>query len=135
MATEKTIALTIQTSVLFNGFVIAFLPKSNCLLISLLQSPSAVIIEPKKRKSVTTSTFSLSICLKVMELDAMILGFFFLIFSFKAAFSLSSVNLIKGLFSSSMFSAQRRQGQPTPVLLPGKSHGWRSLVGCNPWGR
>ena len=30
---------------------------------------------------------------------------------------------------------QRRQWQPTPVLLPGKSHGWRSLVGCNPWGR
>ena len=30
---------------------------------------------------------------------------------------------------------QRRQWQPTPVLLPGKSHGWRSLVGCSPWGR
>ena len=29
---------------------------------------------------------------------------------------------------------QRRQWQPTPVLLPGKSHGWRSLVGCSPWG-
>ena len=29
----------------------------------------------------------------------------------------------------------RRQWHPTPVLLPGKSHGWRSLVGCNPWGR
>ena len=29
----------------------------------------------------------------------------------------------------------RRQWQPTPVLLPGKSHGWRSLVGCSPWGR
>ena len=31
--------------------------------------------------------------------------------------------------------AQRRQWQPTPVLLPGKSHGWRSLAGCSPWGR
>ena len=30
---------------------------------------------------------------------------------------------------------QRRQWHPTPVLLPGKSHGWRSLVGCSPWGR
>ena len=34
-----------------------------------------------------------------------------------------------------MLTAQRRQWHPTPVLLPGKSHGWRSLVGCNPWGR
>ena len=63
----KTIALTIQTfvgrvmSLLFNTlsrFVIAFLPRSNHLLISWLQSPSAVILEPKKRKSVTTSIFS-----------------------------------------------------------------------------
>ena len=64
MATGKTIALTIQTfvsramSLLFNTlsrFVIAFLPRSNRLLISWLQSPSAVILVPKKRKSVTTS--------------------------------------------------------------------------------
>ena len=47
-------------------FVIAFLSRSNCLLILWLQSPSAVISEPKKRKSVTTSTFSLSICHEVM---------------------------------------------------------------------
>ena len=68
-------------------FVIAFLPRNNHLLISWLQSPSAVILEPK-RKSVTTSTFSPSICHEVMEPDAMIL--IFLIFSFKPAFSLSS---------------------------------------------
>ena len=64
----KTIALTIRTfvgrimSLLFNilsRFVIAFLPRSSRLLISWLQSLSAVILEPKKRKSVTTSTFSL----------------------------------------------------------------------------
>ena len=64
--TEKTIALTIRTfaskamSLLFNTlsrFVKAFLPRSNCLLISWLQSPSAVILEPKKRKSVTVSMF------------------------------------------------------------------------------
>ena len=66
MTTGKTIALTIQTfvaeviSLLFNTlsrFVIAFLPKSKRLLISWLQSPSAVILEPKKIKSVIVSTF------------------------------------------------------------------------------
>ena len=76
MTTGKTIALTIQTfvdkvmSLFFNmlsRFVIAFLLRSNCLLISWLQSPSAVILEPKKRKPVTASTFSPSICHKVME--------------------------------------------------------------------
>ena len=78
-------------------FVIAFLPRSNCLLFSWLQSTSAVILEPKKRKSVTTSTFSTSICYVVMGPDAMILVF--LMFSFKPAFSLSSFTLIKRLFS------------------------------------
>jgi len=54
----------------------AFLPRSNRLLISWLQSPSAVILEPKKKKSVTASTFSPSICHEVMMwLDAMILVF------------------------------------------------------------
>ena len=84
MTTGKTIALTRWTfvgkvmSLLFNMlsmFVIAFLPKSKCLLISWLQSPSAVILEPKKIKSVTVSIFYPSICHKVMELDAMILVF------------------------------------------------------------
>ena len=66
------------TSLLFNmlsRFVIAFLPRSKHLLISWLQSPSAVILEPKKIKSVTVSTVSLSICHEVMGLDAMILVF------------------------------------------------------------
>ena len=71
--TGKTIALTRWTfvskvmSLLFNSMsrlVIAFLPRSRCLLISWLQSPSAVILEPKKRKSVTASTFSPFICMK-----------------------------------------------------------------------
>ena len=66
MTTGKTIALTRWTfvnkvmSLLFNiqsTFVIAFLPRSKCLLISWLQSPSAVILEAKKIKSVTASTF------------------------------------------------------------------------------
>jgi len=65
-------------SLLFNTlsrFVIAFLPSSKRLLISWLQSPSTVILEPKKIKSVTASTFSPSICHEVMGLDAMILVF------------------------------------------------------------
>ena len=73
------------------------------LLISWLESPSAVISEPKKRKSVTTSTVSCSICQEVMGSDAMILVF--LIFSFKPALSLSFFILIKRLFSSSSISA------------------------------
>ena len=65
-------------SLLFNTlfrFVIAFLPKSKRRLISRLQSPSAVILEPKKVKSVTVSSFSPSICHGVMGPDAMILVF------------------------------------------------------------
>ena len=56
-------------------FVIAFLPRCKCLLISWLQSPSAVILEPKKIKSVTVSIVSPSICHEVMGPDAMIFIF------------------------------------------------------------
>ena len=77
MTTGKTIALTIWTFVskvsIFNMLsrvVIAFLPRSKRLLISWLQSPSAVILEPKKRKSVTVSIVSPSICHDVMEPEA-----------------------------------------------------------------
>ena len=82
MTTGKTIALTIQIfvgkvmSLLFNilsRFVIAFLPRSKLLLISWLKSSSAVILEPKKIKSVTVSIVSPSICYEVMRPDAMIL--------------------------------------------------------------
>ena len=54
---------------------IIFLPRSKCLLISWLQSPSAVILEPQKIKSDTVSTVSPSICHEVMGLDAMVLVF------------------------------------------------------------
>ena len=86
---EKTIALTVWIfvgkvmSLLFHmlsRFVIAFLLRSKCLLISLLQLPSAVILEPKKIKSVTVSIVSLSICLEVMGLDTMIFVFWMLSF-------------------------------------------------------
>ena len=84
MTTGKTIALTRRTfvgkvmSLLFNmlsRLVIPFLARSKRLLISWLQSPSAVILEPKKIKSVTVSIVSPSICHEVMGLDAMILVF------------------------------------------------------------
>ena len=78
-------------------FVIAFFPKNKYLLMSWLQSPSTVILEPPKIKSVTPSTFPHSICYEVMEPNAMILVF--LMLSFKLAFSLSSFTLSKKLFS------------------------------------
>ena len=58
-----------------NRFVIAFLPRSKCLLISRLRSPSAVMLEPEKIKSLTVSIVSLSICHQMMGLDFMILIF------------------------------------------------------------
>ena len=82
--------------------VIAFLPRSKHLLISWLQSPFAVILEPKKIQSVTVSIIFPSICHKVMGPDAMILVFWMM--SFKPAFSLSSFTFIKRLFSSSLLS-------------------------------
>ena len=84
MTTGKKIALTIWTfvgkvmSLLFNmlsRLVTTFLPRSKHLLISWLQSPSAVILEPKKIKSVTLSIVSPSICHEVMGPDAMIFVF------------------------------------------------------------
>ena len=84
MTTRKTIALTRWTfvdkvmSLLFNmlsRLITAFLPRSKHLLISWLQSPSLVILEPPKIKSATVSTISPSICHEVMGPDAMILVF------------------------------------------------------------
>ena len=84
MTTGKTKPLTRQTlfakvmSLVFNmlsRLVITFLPRSKHLLISWLQSPFAVILEPKKIKSVTVSIVSPSICHEVMVPDAMVLVF------------------------------------------------------------
>ena len=84
MTTGKTIALTRQTFVgqvmslllnMLSRLVITFLPRSKCLLISWLQSPSAVILEPLKIKSLTVSIVSPSIYHEVTGLDAMILVF------------------------------------------------------------
>ena len=84
MTTGKIIALNIRTFVskvislllnMLSRLVIAFLPRSKHLLISWLRSPSAVILEPKKIKSVTVSIFSPSICHEMMGPDAMIFIF------------------------------------------------------------
>ena len=111
--TGKTTALTSWTcvgnitSLLFNmlsRLMIAFLPRNKRLLISWLQSPSAVILEPKKIKFLTVSIVSPTICYEVMGPDAMILVFWML--NFKPAFSLSSFTSIKTL-SSSLLSPVR----------------------------
>ena len=95
MTTGKTIALTRWTFVgrvmsllcnMLSGLVITFLPRSKCLLISWLQSPSAMILEPPNIMCVTVSTVSPSTCHEVMGPDAMILVSWML--SFKPIFSL-----------------------------------------------
>jgi len=101
--TENMVALTTCTFVrkmmylLFNtlsGFVKVFHPRSKHLLISWLRSPSAVILEPKKIKSVTVSTFP-SICHEVIGLDAVI--FIFWVLSFKPFFFHSPLSpLLRG---------------------------------------
>ena len=85
--------------------VISLLPRSKHILISWLQSPSAVIWEPKKIKSLTVSIVFPSICHEVVGWEAMILVFWML--SFKPTFSLSSFTLIKSQSSSSSLSAIR----------------------------
>ena len=120
MTTGKTIALTRWTfagkamSLIFNmlsRLVITFLPRSKRLLISWLQSPSAVILEPPKTKCVyfflllnTVSIVFPSICHEVMGPDAMILVFWML--SLSQLFD-SPFTFIKRLFSSSSLSAIR----------------------------
>ena len=117
MTTGKTIALTRWTFVgkvmslflnMLSRLVIAFLLRSKCLLISWLQSPAAVILEPPpppQIKSLTVSIVSASICHEMMRTDAMILIFWML--SFKPTFSLSYFTFIKRLLSSSLLSAIR----------------------------
>ena len=108
----KTIALIRRTFVskvmslpfnMLSRFITAFLPRSKHLLISWPQSPSAVILETIKIKSFTISIVFPSICHEAVGLDAMILVFWIL--SFKPAYSLTSFNFIKRLFSSSSLSA------------------------------
>ena len=114
MNAGKTIALITETlvckvmSLFFNTlsrFVITFLPRNKHLWISWLQSTNCSDLEPKRRKSVTASSFSPSICHDMMGLDAIILVFGML--TFKPAFPPSSFTLTKRPFSSSLLSAIR----------------------------
>ena len=132
MTTGKTIALTRRTfddkvmSLLLNmlsRLVITFLPRSKHLLISWLQSPSAVILEPRKVKSATVSP---SISYEVMGPDAMI--FLFWMLSFKPTFSFSSFTFIKRLFSSSSLSAIRAVSSAYMRLLIFLPESWFQLV-------
>ena len=114
MTTGKTTALAKRTfvgkvvSLLFNmlsRLIIAFLPRSKCLLISWLQSPSAVILEPTKIKSLIVFIVSPSVCHEVMGPDTMILVFGML--RLKPTYSRSAFTFIKRLFSPSALSAIR----------------------------
>ena len=138
MTTGKTIDLSIQTfvgkvmSLLFNRLIgHSFFPKSKHLLISRLQSPSAVILEAKKIKSVTVSTVSPSICHEVMGPDAMILAFWML--TFRLAFSLFSFTFIKRLFSSSSLSAVRVASSAYLRLLIFLQQSWFQFVLHSAW--
>ena len=157
VTTGKTIALTRRTfvdkvmSLLFNKLsklVIAFLPRSKHLLISWLQSPSAEILETKKKiKFVTVSTVSPSMCHEVMGPDAIIFVFWML--SFKPTFSLSSsFTFIKRLYglprwlsskkSACNAGALRDLGSiPESGRSPGAGHGNTLQYSCleNPMDR
>ena len=146
MPTGKTIALTRRTFVgkvisrLFNllyRLVIAFLPRSKHLLISWLQSPSAVILEPKKIKSHYFHCFPIYLPWSD-GIGCHDLTFWML--SFKLTFSLSTFTFIKRLFSSSSLSAIRvvssaylrywyfsRQSWFQLVLLPAQHFSWCTL--------
>ena len=124
MTTGKTRGLTRRTfvgeamSLLFNmlsRLVIVFLAGSKHLLISWLQSPSVVILEPKEIKSITVSVVSPSMCHEIMGPDARIFVFYML--SFKPASLLYSSTFIKRLFSSSSLSVIRMVSSVYLMLL------------------
>ena len=136
----KNHSLIIQTfvskvmSLIFNmlsRFFIAFLPRRKDLLISWLQSPFAVILEPKKVKSAIVSIVSSSICHEVMGLDALILVFWML--SFKTAFSLSSFTFIKWLINSSPLSAIKMVSSAYWGCWYFSCHSWFQLVSHPAW--
>ena len=135
MTTGKTIALTRQAFVgkvislllnMLSRLIITFLPRSKRLLISWLQSPSAMILEPPKIKSDTVSTVYPSICHEVMGPDAMIFVFWML--SLEPTFSLSSFTFIKRLLSSSSLSAITVVSSAYLRLLYFSRQSWFQLV-------
>ena len=132
MTTRKTIALTIWTFVgkvmsLLSRFDTAFLPRIK-LLISWLQLPSAVILEPKKIRSVTVSTFFPCICHEMRGLEG-----------FPGGLVVKNTPAVEDMQEMQVRSLGRefpwkRAWQPTSVFLPGESHGQRSLASNSPWG-
>ena len=123
MTTGKTIALTRRTFVgkvmslllnMLSRLVITFLPRSKRLLISWLQSPSAVILEPQKIKSETVSTVFPSISHEMIRPDAMIFVFWML--GFKPTFSLSSET----------FKVQQPKHDPSKRILSWTSLNWKT---------
>ena len=137
MTTGKTIALTRWTyvgkvmSLLFNmlsRFVMAFLPRSRCLLISCLQSPSAVILEPKNIKSATVFTVSPSICREVMGLDTNEAEVFLELSCF--FYDLMDVgNLISGSSAVSKYSLNVRKFSVHMLLKPSINDFGHNLAG------
>ena len=134
--------------------VITFLPRSKCLLIAWLQSPSVMILETKKRKSASAFTFSPSICHEVMGPDAMILVFFLsdhttvfsicLVYRQGHLIGLNQLSLLYHLSFASMVNIEtmRWRWPPTgmwseflkPCLkerCPGKPHNWKCFVVLN----
>ena len=126
MTTGKTIALTTQTfvgkvmSLLFNmlpRLVIAFLPRRKHLLISWLQSPTTVILEPKKSQSFTVSIVSPSICHEVMGPDAMI--FIFLLYLNRDVKVLPNLTLLQTyLLVLSIVTFEQSPGPPWTSTFP-----------------
>ena len=153
MTTRKTIALTRWA---FVGKVVSlffnmlsrfchsfFFPRSKHLLISWLQSSSAVILETKKIQSITVSIASLSICNKVME-KAMAPHSSTLAWKIPWLADPGRLQSMGSLrvghdwvtsLSLFPFTNWRRKWQPTPVFLPRESQGQGSLVGFHLWGR
>ena len=116
-------------SLLFNmlsRFVIVFLSRSKYVLISWLQLLPAVILEPKKIKYATASTFVSSVCHEVMGLDATIIALW--MFSFKPSLSFSFFNLFQRLLSSSSLSTIRILSPANLRLLIFSWQFWLQLV-------
>ena len=147
MTTGKPIALTVQIfvskvmSLLLNTlprFVIAFLPRSKRLLLSWLQSPSTVILEPRKIKPVTISTFSHLFAMKWW--DWMPWSYFFECWVLSQFFSLSSLTFIKRLFRFSLLSAIRVVSSAylrlliflPAILIPAWASSSQHFVWCTP---
>ena len=147
VTTGKTIGLTLWTFagkemfLLFNilsRFVIAFLQRNECLLISWLQSPTTVILEPKKIKSVTVSIVSPSIYHEVMWSQVGVYNYKFLPKNFLASLVAQVVKNPPAMQTwvqpLGWEDTWRREWQPSPVFLPGEFHRQGTLVGYSPWG-